>query len=74
MPDEPKAPDPQVVDAFMTVAVAAQGGTLDEEGRERLRQNVERLCGAAAALDAYPLTNADEPDASFRAVERMDQA
>jgi hypothetical protein len=74
MPEEPQVPDPQVVDALVTVALAAQGGTLDDEGRERLRQNVERLRTAAAALDAYPLTNADEPDASFRVVERMDRA
>jgi hypothetical protein len=37
-----------------------------------LRENAERLRDTAAQLDRFHLSNADEPDFSFRAIDRVD--
>lgn len=57
----------------MSGVVARHGERLDDEGRARVREQVERIRQAVTALDAVHLENGDEPDASFRAVERLDR-
>lgn len=54
--------------------LAVHGDRLDEQQRLTLRQHIERLRAAVGALDASPLTNADEPDFAFRAIEGVDGA
>jgi hypothetical protein len=60
------------IDALVEAVLAVHGARLDSAQQQLLRDNVERLRGIAEQLDNYPLENADEPDASFQAVERMD--
>jgi hypothetical protein len=74
MPDEPSTPKPEVVDLLLAAALAAYPGEMGEEGAARVREHTERLRLAAATLDAYHLENADEPDATFRAISGMDHA
>jgi hypothetical protein len=60
---------PAVVDALMARVLAVHGHRLDSEQRAVVRARVEQLQQAAALVAAYPLTNADEPDAAFAAVD-----
>ena len=68
VPQQP-APDDmaaRVIEALRAQALGALDYTLDEEGDAAVRKGVTRLHGAAAALRAVPLTNADEPGFIFR--------
>ena len=60
------------LDSLVEAALIVHGARLDDGQREILREHVERLRTLAAQLDAYPLSNADEPDFSFQAVDRVD--
>lgn len=73
MPDEPVTPNPALVDALVSAALAAYPGEMDDEGAARVREHVERLRVAAATLAAYHLENPDEPDATFQAVSEVDR-
>lgn len=54
--------------AGLLAAVEAEFGTrLDEEGRENVRRQVERIVANSRALSAFPLTNGQEPDSVFAA-------
>lgn len=70
MSDAPP-PDPALIDALVA-AIRARHPAIAEADLPRLRQHVERLQTSVAALDAYPLANADEPDASFHVAEPED--
>jgi hypothetical protein len=71
MTDEPVV-NPDHLDALVSAALAVHGSRLDEAQRALLRQHAERLRTLAAQLDGYRLTNADEPDASFQPIDRVD--
>lgn len=60
------------LDALVDAALALHGGRLDDAQRVILRENAERLRDTAAQLDRHHLENADEPDFSFRAIDRVD--
>ena len=62
---EQEAQQAALVEALLGV-VEQLHGPLDDERREQLRGGLQRSRGAAAALYAYPLTNADEPTTIFR--------
>lgn len=53
------------VERLLAVLDAQFGGRLDEAGRERVREQLERMVGGAAALSARALANGDEPDFVF---------
>ncbi len=72
MTEQPPAADGERLEVLVATVVAAHGDRLDETQRETLRRHVERLRQAAQTLDAYGLENADEPDASFQAIDRVD--
>ncbi len=55
------------VEALIAVVRAVYGERISEEQMERVRDGVKGLRDVAAALYAYPLTNADEPDPIFAA-------
>lgn len=58
--------DPKL-EALVAAVQAVYGGRISEEQMARVRDGVKGLREAAAALYAYPLTNADEPDPIFAA-------
>jgi hypothetical protein len=60
------------LDAVVEAALAVHGVLLDDAQREILRENAERLRGMAEQLDRFHLENADEPDFSFRVIDRVD--
>lgn len=64
---------PSDVDALNAFLLARYGDRLDDAQAAKVREMVERSRQTAAILSAYPLTNADEPDASFRAVSGADR-
>lgn len=55
------------LEALVASITAAYGGRISQEQMQRVRDGVQGLREAAAALYAYPLTNADEPDPIFAA-------
>jgi hypothetical protein len=59
-------------EALLAAVLARHGARLDEAGIALVRERIEQSQAAAAAMRAVPLTNADEPDASFRAVTARD--
>ena len=64
----PPAPaSPPAVDHFLAALEAQFGERLDEAGRARVREGLERMVAGGAALSAAPLANGDEPDFVFRA-------
>jgi hypothetical protein len=73
MPDEPATPEPGLIDALLTAALARVPVVMDDEGIARLREHIERLRLTAAALNDYHVGNADEPDTHFRAISGLDQ-
>jgi len=73
MAERRPAPAPELVERHLAVARAAVGRALDAAENALLRENVERLRGAVAILDAFLLENGDEPDASFHVVEGVDR-
>lgn len=60
------------LDALLNAALMPHRDRLDDSRRAVVRQHAERLRRLATELEAYPLTNADEPDASFQALDRVD--
>lgn len=60
----PEAPPPAALDA-LTEVVQKTYRPLAGEEQERVRTVITALQQASAALAAYPLTNADEPDPIF---------
>jgi hypothetical protein len=73
MPDDPTAPKQEVVDTLVLAALAACPGALDEDGAVRLREHIQRLREAVAALAGYHLENGDEPDIVFGAISGIDE-
>ena len=63
---QPATPPP-AVDHFLAALEAQFGERLDEAGRARVREGLERMVAGGAALSAVPLANGDEPDFVFRA-------
>ena len=64
----PPAPAaPPAVDHLLAALEAQFGERLDEAGRARVREGLERMVAGGAALSAVPLANGDEPDFVFRA-------
>ncbi len=57
-----------VVDGLMAAVEAEFGERLDDAGRARIREGLEKNLTNAAALAAYGLKNGDEPGTVFRAV------
>ena len=53
-------------------ALARFGDRLDDEQREVLIKTAVQLEAAAEDLRQWELTNGDEPDSSFRAIEGQD--
>ncbi len=72
MTDQPAARDSERLDALLAAVFAVHGEQLDEEQHETARLHAERLRQAAALLEGYHLKNGDEPDVSFRAIDRVD--
>jgi hypothetical protein len=72
MTSEESPPNAERIDALLDAALAVHGDRLDEAQQQILRENVERLRGVAAQLDRPHLENADEPDFSFQAIDRVD--
>lgn len=60
----PAAADPSV-DAQMAALVARFGDRLSPSQREQVRGHVAALAGSGRTMRRVPLTNADEPDASY---------
>jgi hypothetical protein len=60
------------IDALLDAALSVHGARLDDAQQQILRENVERLRGVAERLDRTHLENADEPDFSFQAIDRVD--
>ncbi len=48
-------------------AIYRPGAALSDSERERLQTAIGHMQAASAAMRAYPLTNADEPDPIFAA-------
>lgn len=71
MTEEPLA-DSDRIDALIAAVLAVHGDRLDESQRVTLRSHAERLRALAAELHQYALVNADEPDFSFQAIDRVD--
>ena len=55
------------MEALVAAVMAAHGVRIPAEHAEKIRESVKGLRGAVAAMNAYPLTNADEPDPIFAA-------
>lgn len=58
--------DPHM-EALVAAVMAAHGARIPAEHVEKIRESVKGLRGAVAAMNAYPLINADEPDPIFAA-------
>ena len=58
------------LDAAIAAISTRHGDRIDPEARAKAREVVTGIHAAVAALDAYPLTNADEPDPVFTAFQR----
>ena len=56
-----------LADAMLATIETQFGERLDKAGKARVREQLEGLAKASAALAAYPLANADEPDFVFSA-------
>lgn len=69
--EEPTA-NPGRIDALVDAALSVHDARLDDAQRRILREHVERLRGVAEQLDRVHLENADEPDFSFQAIDRID--
>lgn len=60
--------------ALVDAALAVHGARLDDAQRRIVREQTERLRGVAEQLDRHHVANGDEPDFSFRAIDRVDVA
>jgi DICT domain-containing protein len=60
------------LNALVDAALAVHGAQLDEAQRRILREHAERLRSVVEQLDQFRLMNADEPDFSFQAIDRVD--
>ena len=67
MTDEQARDDEAIVAALAATVRARYGDRLDPEQAGRVPEIIRGLRDAAAALAAYPLVNADEPDPVFAA-------
>ena len=67
----PEPPD-EHLESLITMTLARYGEHIPEGGHDRLREAIKGLRETVAALYAYPLTNADEPDATFAAWQGED--
>ncbi len=61
------SPDEPHVEALVAAVMAAHGAHIPAEHTDKIRDSIKSLRAAVAALDGYPLTNADEPDPIFAA-------
>lgn len=57
-----------VAERVMATLAEEFGDRLDEAGRARVREGVERNLTNAAAMLMYPLKNGDEPGTVFKAI------
>ena len=64
MPDDAATPDP-VVEALFAAVLARYGEHIPPDQAELVRERIARIREAVAVLNAYPLSNADEPDSTF---------
>jgi hypothetical protein len=64
--------DEQQLEVWLALVTARYGDRIPVAELERVRESVRGLRAAAAALAAFPLTNADEPDVLFRAYRGED--
>lgn len=60
------------LEAMIGLVTARYGDRIAPEQLERVRESVKGLRDAIGALYAYPLTNADEPDSTFFAMQGED--
>ncbi len=60
---------PATISALLDLVQATYrpGSALTDTERERLQTTIGHMQAASAAIHAYPLTNADEPDPIFSA-------
>lgn len=59
--EQPPKPVTERIDTLLASVLAPHGKLLDDVEVAHLREQVERLRRALAALDAYHLENSDEP-------------
>jgi hypothetical protein len=67
-PDRPV--DPARVAALVELLAQRYPGRFRPEDLEQLREQVAQIEAASARLRGFALTNADEPDPTFRAVRQ----
>jgi hypothetical protein len=72
MNDDEPAVNADRLDALVDAVIAVHGGRLDDAQRQLLHEHAERLRVFATRLDSLHLENADEPDFSFQAIDRID--
>lgn len=60
------ASDAALVDALWEAVKTRHGERLSPHQLDQVRQGIVTMLETAARLEAYPLTNADEPDFVFR--------
>jgi hypothetical protein len=65
-------PDAQDIPAMATAALARFGDRLDAQQTELLIKTARQLESAAEDLREWELSNGDEPDTSFKAIEGQD--
>lgn len=63
-------PDGGVVDAQLAAIASRYGERLRGEDCAAIREDLRQLYDAARTLRAFPLTNADEPEALYRPYRR----
>lgn len=66
----PEQPEDVQIEALIAAVRAAHADRIPPGAEQRLHDSVSGLRVAVAALDAYPLTNADEPGTLFAAYRR----
>ena len=66
-PQAEEQPEPPEVAPLLAVLAAQFGERFDDAAQERARNQFVATLASAAAVAAYPLANADEPDFVFSA-------
>ncbi len=70
--DNGNTPDTRGIPAMATAALARFGDRLDAQQQELLIKTARQLESAAEDLREWELSNGDEPDTSFKAIEGQD--
>lgn len=71
-PDHPPESPDLHLEPLIALILTRYGDRIPEEAHGRLHETLKSLREAVAALYAYPLTNADEPDTTFAAWQGED--